>query len=485
MSILNKKKMRLWKKLVLILSALLGVIYIVVLLFNTYKGLPEGVSYEGDLRKTDTVNMYTDLTYSQNKKDDDFVNELSIMDEIYGMIDEAEEFIVLDFFLLDHYYDEDVDFPEIAQTLTEKLLKKKRDYPQMPITFITDPLNTGYGSYDSKWFSQMEDAGIEVVYTDLDPLRDSTPIYSGLYRMFFQWGDFGGKGWIANAMASKAPKMTLASYMTLLNVKANHRKTVITDKEALVTSSNPHNASGFHGNVALKVKGEVLNDILESEEAIVKYTKGGKLPRVESDNRNEGQYEVQYITEKKILDRMLEDIAKAKQGDTIHINMFFISEAKLVDAFVAAANRGVEVEMILDPNENSFGNEKSGLPNRPVVQKMVEETDGKIKVRWYNTVIGQYHTKLVVVKTSEETYISNGSANLTERTLRNYNLEANLRVIAPNDSELVEQLDDYFNRLWENEGALFTLDIEEYQDGFTFFQRGINALQRLFKLTTY
>ena len=91
----------------------------------------------------------------------------------------------------------------------------------------------------------LEDAGIEVVYTDLDPLRDSTPIYSGLYRILFQWVELEKKGWIANAMSSKAPKMTLASYMELLNVKANHRKTVITDQEGLVTSANPHNASGF------------------------------------------------------------------------------------------------------------------------------------------------------------------------------------------------------------------------------------------------
>lgn len=443
----NKRKLS-RKVIILSLSALFGVIYIAVILINTYKRLPEGISYEGKIHKTDDVELFTDLTYAQNEDDEEFVKELSIMDEIYGMIRNAEEFIVLDFFLMGHYTDEDVDFPEIAQTLTAELVQKKKEYPQMPITFITDPLNMGYGSYESKWFSQMEDAGIEVVYTDLDSLRDSTPIYSGVYRMFFQWGDFGNKGWIANAMASKAPKMTLASYMTLLNVKANHRKTMVTEKEAIVTSSNPHNASGFHGNVALKVKGDVLNDILEAEEAVIAYTSGGKLPRVEEkESASEGQYHVQYVTERKILGTMLEDIAKAQEGDTISVNMFFIAETKLVEAFIDAANRGVKVEMVLDPNENSFGNEKSGLPNRPVVQEMIENTDGKIKVRWYNTVIGQYHTKLVVIKTAKETMISNGSANLTERTLADYNLEANLRVVAPNDSELVGKLENYFNRL--------------------------------------
>lgn len=473
------------KRIILLVSAVLLLSYFAVILINTYKPLPEGISYEGKIHKTDSVEMFTDLAFAQNKDDEEFVDELSIMNAVYEMIEEAEEFIVLDFFLFDHYYDEDIDFPEIAETMTAKLVEKKEKHPDMPITFITDPLNTGYESYESKWFNQMEDVGIEVVYTDLDPLRDSTPIYSGLYRMFFQWGDFGGKGWIVNAQANEAPKMRLASYMTLLNVKANHRKTVVTEKEAIVTSSNPHNASGFHGNVGLKVKGDVLNDILEAEEAVVAYTAGGKLPRIEAPTNSEGQYGVQYVTESKILDTMLKDIAKAQEGDTIQIGMFFIAEIALVDAFIDAANRGVKVEMILDPNENSFGSEKSGLPNRPVVQKMIEDTDEKIKVRWYNTVVGQYHTKLVVVKTADETLISNGSANLTERTLADYNLEANLRVIAPNDSEFVTELDAYFERLWENEDALYTLDVEEYQDGFTFFQRGIYALQKLFKLTTY
>lgn len=461
-------------------------LYVGVIVWHTYKPLPDNLNYKGDIHWTDDIEMLTDLTYAQNKKGDGMVHELSIFDEIYKMIDEAEEFIVLDFFLMDHYTDEKIDFPNISETLTEKLIQKKKENPKMPIIFITDPLNTGYGSYESKWFSKMEDAGIEVVYTNLDDLRDSTPIYSGLYRTIFRWVNFEKEGWIANAMSSKAPKMTLRSYMILLNVKANHRKTMVTDKSAIVTSGNPHDASGLHGNVALKVKDAgILNDILEAEEAVVRYTNGGSLPRVKAKEEPGGDYAVQYLTEKKIHDALLGDIAAAQEGDTIRMGMFFIAMPDIVQAIVDASNRGVHVQMILDPNENSFGNEKSGLPNRPVLQKMMDETDGELDVRWYNTVVGQYHTKLVVVQTKQETYITNGSANLTDRTLNNYNLEANLRVIALNDSELAEEIDDYFERLWNNEDALYTLDFKEYQDEFTFFQRGIYRLQELLKLTTY
>lgn len=482
-----KKPRKEWSKRKRIIMGSIGVfalIYIAVILWHTFKPLPEGISYKGELHKTDKIEMITDLTFAQDKKGTGMVHELNIFDEVYQMIEEAEDFIVVDFFLFDGFYDQKEDFPKIVDTLSSKLADKKIENPDMPIVFITDPINRGYGSYENEWFKEMREAGVEIVYTDLDPLRDSTPVYSGIYRILFQWFDIGGKGWIDNAMASDAPKMTVASYMTLLNVKANHRKAVITEKEGMVTSSNPHDASGFHGNIALKVSGPVLNDILEAEEAVSQYSGGPELPRVDEE-KSDGQYEVQYLTEKKILDALLADLENTKKGDKIWLGMFFIAKRDIVTTLINAANRGVEINVILDPNENSFGQQKSGLPNRPVVQEMVEDTKGKINVRWYNTVIGQYHSKAIWIQTEDHTIISNGSGNYTERTLDNYNLEANLRVIAPNDSELAMEMESYFERLWNNEDAMYTVELEEFQDEFTVWQRGLYTIQKLFKVTTY
>ena len=479
-----RKQWSMRKRIIIGSLGVFALIYIAAIMWHTFKPLPEGISYAGELHKTDKIEMITDLTFAQDQKGKGMVHENNIFDEVYTMIDEAEEFVVVDFFLFDGYYDEKEDFPKIADTLSTTLADKKKENPDMPIVFITDPLNRGYGSYENEWFKKMREAGVEIVYTDLDPLRDSTPIYSGIYRTMFQWFDFGGKGWIANAMASDAPKMTIASYMTLLNVKANHRKAVVTEKEAMVTSSNPHDASGFHGNIALKVSGPVINDILEAEEAVSLYSGGPELPRIKAEE-SEGQYEVQYVTEKKIVDALLKDLAETKEGDKVWLGMFFIAKRGIVNELIDAANRGVEVNMILDPNENSFGQEKSGLPNRPVVQEMVEDTKGKIKVRWYNTVIGQYHTKAIWIQTDDQTVISNGSANYTERTLDNYNLESNLRVVAPNKSELAVEMEDYFERLWNNEDAMYTVDLYEFQDDFTWWQRWIYTIQKAIKVTTY
>ncbi|ALC87934.1 phospholipase [Bacillus sp. FJAT-22090] len=482
-----RKPSKPWSKRKRIIMGSIGVIaliYIALILWHTYKPLPEGVSFAGKMHKTDTVEFITDLTYAQDQKGTEMVHENHIFEEVYTMIEEAEKFVVVDFFLFDGYYDDDINFPRIADTLSISLAKKKKENPDMPIVFITDPLNQGYGSYENKWFKKMRDAGVEIVYTDLDSLRDSTPVYSGIYRLFFQWFDIGGKGWIPNGMASEAPKMTIGSYMKLLNVKANHRKTVVTDKEAMITSSNPHDASGFHGNIALKVTGPILNDILEAEEAVSLFSGGPKLPRVDVE-KTDGQYEVQYLTEKKILDALLKDLSATKEGDKIWLGMFFIAKRDIVNALIEAANRGVEVKLILDPNKNSFGQEKSGLPNRPVAQEMIEDTEGKIDIRWYNTVIGQYHTKAIWIQSDEYTIISNGSANYTERTLDNYNLENNLRVIAPNDSDLVIEMEDYFERLWNNKDAMYTVDQDKYENNFTWWQRWIYSIQFFFKVTTY
>lgn len=482
-----KKRVRNWSKRKRIIMGIIGVLallYICVIVWHTIKPLPEGLDYAGDLHQVENVEMIYDLSFAQNQKGTNLKYELRIFDEIYEMIEEAEDFIVIDLFLFDNYTDEKIDFPAVAETLTDKLVAKKAEDPDFPIYFITDPLNFGYGSYESQLLGTMRDEGIEVIVTDLDKLRDSTPLYSGLYRVIFQWFDAGGRGWLPNGMSSEAPDLSVSSYLKMMNIKANHRKAVITEKEAIISSANPHNASGLHGNMAFKVSGPVLNDILKSEEAVSAFSGGPELPRVEAEAQ-EGDYQVQYVTEKKVLDTLLGDIAKTAEGDSIHLAMFYIAESDVLQALTDAANRGVDVQMILDPNENAFGTEKTGLPNRPVVHEMLEESDNKIQVRWYNAVVGQFHTKSIMIKTDEEVYISGGSTNYTERAFMNYNLENNIRIIAPNDSDLVSDMDAYFERLWNNEDALYTLEVDAFQDTFTFWQRGIYGFQKIFKLTTY
>lgn len=484
---MKKRKFRQWskrKRIVMGSMGILAFLYIAVIVWQTFKPLPEGISSAGELHRVDSVEMIYDLSYAQDKEGRKTESELRIFNEIYDMIDQAEEFIVIDLFLFDNYNDEEIDFPAVAETLTDHLLDKKAENPDFPIYFITDPLNSGYGSYESQFLSTLEDEGVEVIITDLDKLRDSTPLYSGLYRVVFQWFDAGGQGWVPNGMSSDAPDLTVSSYLKMMNIKANHRKAVITEKEAIISSANPHNASGLHGNMAFKVSGPVINDVLQAEEAVSRFSDGPDFPRIEATEQ-QGQYEVQYLTERKVLDAVLSDIEKTAKGDTVQLAMFYISESSVVRALTDAANRGVTVRLILDANANAFGNEKTGLPNRPVVNEMLAESENRIEVRWYNAVVGQFHTKSIMIQKQDETIVMGGSTNYTERAFNDYNLESTLRIEAPNDSELTTEMTQYFDRLWNNEDALYTLDVEEYQDDFSFWQRGIYGFQKLFKLTTY
>ncbi|MDN3427791.1 phospholipase D family protein [Microbacterium sp. APC 3898] len=484
---MKKRKFQDWSKRRRIAMGSVGILaflYITVIVWHTFKPLPEGISVAGDLHAAEEVEMIYDLSYAQDKEGTKTESELRIFNEINDMIDQAEEFIVIDLFLFDNYNDQDMDFPAVAETLTDHLLDKKAENPDMPIYFITDPLNYGYGSYENQFLGTLEDEGVEVITTDLDKLRDSTPLYSGFYRVIFQWFDAGGRGWVPNGMSSDAPDLTVSSYLKMMNIKANHRKAVITEKEALISSANPHNASGLHGNMAFKVSGPVVNDILEAEEAVSRLSGGPDLPRVEVAEQ-QGDYQVQYLTERKVLDALLSDIEKTAKGDAIRLAMFYIAESSVVDALSEAANRGVDVRLILDANENAFGTEKTGLPNRPVVHEMLAESDEHLQVRWYNAVVGQFHTKSIMIQTDKETIVSGGSTNYTERAFNDYNLESNIRIVAPNDSEMTQDMEAYFDRLWNNEDALYTLETDEYQNDFTFWQRGIYGFQRLFKLTTY
>ncbi len=52
------------------------------------------------------------------------------------------------------------------------------------------------------------------------------------------------------------------------------------------------------------------------------------------------------------------------------------------------------MRVLLDPNKDAFGFEKSGLPNRQVASELIAASDGAIKLRWYRTHGEQFHAKL-------------------------------------------------------------------------------------------
>lgn len=475
------------KRYVIFISLLL--VYVSVIAYHQSKPVPEGVSYSGEmhtLAEGDLSFVY-DLTY---QKDDKEIYEQNIFDEVYTLIENAEEFLIVDMFMINESSDESREFPSLSAEFSGKIAQKMEDNPDLDVIIITDDVNTTYGSHEAEHIEPLADLGAEVIYTDLTELRDPNLLYSGIWRMFFQWFGQSGTGWLPNALGSSSPDVTFRSYLKLFNLKANHRKAVISENSGMYLSANPHDASGFHSNIAFRVQGAILGDMIEAEKAVAAFSGGDvsifptKISAPEKTT-DDGPIQGQVVTEKEIEYAIIDALNQATEQDNVWIGMFYLSDRHIIEAIEHAADRGVNVRLILDPNKNAFGQEKIGLPNIPVASELLERDDNNIQVRWYNVNKEQYHSKIIYVQGGEESQVIGGSMNFTSRNMDDYNLENNLNVIAPTDSEFIENVDDYFIRIWQNDDAEYTVDYDTYADSLSKARYAIYLFQKTFRMTTY
>ncbi len=461
-----------WIILVILLSALHG----------RYKSLPVGISFESPWIDADEVHFVYDLTYRKNDKQ---MMEQAIFDKIWQIIDEAEDFLIIDMFLLNDDYDRTFSFPCLSTEFSEKLVEKKNNYPDMPIYVIVDEINTFYGVYESHSIQILKEAGIQVVITNMDKLRNSNILYSSIYDIIFKWFGTSGKGWIRNPFTSKLPYVTARSYLRLMNFKANHRKTVISEKVVMVGSANPHDASSINSNIAFAIEGAIVKELVESELAVMAFSDYDIKFPIEVNERR-GDYKVKLITEGKIRENIKSAIDKTRKGDCIRIGMFYISERSIISALIEASKRDVDIRMILDVNQTAFGIEKIGIPNRPVASELMHKSKGNINIKWYETNGEQFHTKLIMInyEKEEKVLLIGGSANLTRRNIRDFNLETNVCIEALIKSRLADDIDTYFNRLWNNDEGQYTLDYSVFQED-VLWKKIIYYIQEYTGLSTF
>ena len=438
--------------------------YLSSAIYHIYKPLPEGLDYTGKLRHAN-VKFLADKTYldAQGKQQ----QEHQIFNQILKLIDEAQTTIVLDMFLFnDEVGSSKISHDKLTQNLTEALIVKKRMTPQIEIKVITDPINSVYGGIAPEHYRQLRQAGIEVIETDLTALRASNPLWSGFWYLCCQGvGNNAEKGWLPNPFGDE--KITLRSYLSLFNFKANHRKTVVVDTlegwKTLVTSMNPHDGSSHHSNVALMVTGNTAIDVLKTEQAVGRMSKGD-IPVVIVGEFEEAKEfpQAQVLTEKAILDATLKLIETAKSGENIDLAMFYLSEREIVKGLIAAKQRGVNVKVLLDPNKDAFGREKNGIPNRQVASELNE---AGVQVRWCNTQGEQCHSKMILKSNTEQSEMILGSANFSARNLKNYNLETNIRVVGNASADVFKDAQRYFNTAWSNLDAKnMSVDYAQYAD---------------------
>ena len=458
------------------------VIFFLVGLWNVWKLLPREINtaWGTYFIIESQVEFLTDTTYTDmsGKR----VLDQQIFDEVMLMIDNASSYIFVDLFLWNDFgASGGAVHRSLSSELAEKLIAKKKANPSIVIQVVTDPINIVYGGQPSTLFSDMENSGIQVTFTNLPALRDSNPILSSVWRVFVYPVDLLHEALTGslytfrvfpNILNPGGEKVTLRAYLSLLNFKANHRKLIVTDEMVLgspslvglVASANPHDGSSSHSNVALKVRGGAVADLLLSEERVITMAGGTFTQTNIIPKEVPGNVQTQVVTDRAILDTAVSMIQNTAQGDTIDLLMFYLSERNIIRELIEASKRGAVVRIILDPNKDAFGKKKNGIPNREVADSLVKKSGDSIKIRWCDTRGEQCHGKLLVVKHGDIRTMMLGSANYTRRNIGGYNLETNIVLTSSSTYKVWSDASTYFDGLWNNTEGTFSTSYEAYKD---------------------
>lgn len=448
-------------------------------LYQTIKPLPEGVDVRGSEWSIpeDDVRFLSDVTYED--KNGEIVHDQEIFDTVFDVIENARHYILIDMFLFNSQPGREASpYRNLSGELTALLIKKKLEYPRIAIDFITDDINNVYGGAPSAELDSLRQAGIHVIITDNARLRDSNLFYSPFWRTFIQWfGNSDTGGFLPHPFSQTGRKVTLRSYLTLINFKANHRKVIIADDgdglTGLVLSANCHDASSAHSNVGFMIKGDIWREVYDSENAIASFS-GERLQGIRRSVQNNAirqsrdgeRLVVQALGGKALKNEILRLFGEADGGDSLSMAMFYLAERDVIRSLLDAAGRGAVIRIILDPSKDAFGYEKHGIPNRQVANELNRRSGGAVAIRWQNTHGEQFHTKLIHIRRKDGTStVLLGSANLTRRNFRNYNLELDIKAAGSSGTACMVDVENYFNRFWTNEaGNRYTLDYDHYKD---------------------
>ncbi len=494
---------RLRYRMLLAAIALPAVVYVTGLLINLGAGRMRGFNVVSELTPVNPGNLriYFDLTGVD--RDGERVTEHETFDALLEMIAEAEREIVLDLFLVNRYhFDRSTPFyRDTSQELVDALVESRRRHPDIFILFVTDMINSGYQESCPPALLPLVEAGGHVVLTDLHQLPDSNFVYSPFYRVLRHLGWLAGpvidRRFLPNPFDPEAERFSLRQMSRALNFKANHRKVAAVRRadgrwSAMVGSGNPHSASSAHGNLAVILDNEgPIHDIVFSEYNLARASllrrpqlyfgpdtatelvrelerRVRQWPAMPPLYDGEDGVMVQYLSELEVARRLDRMLATADSGDRIEMMMFYLSDPKVIEGLRAAAERGAQLRLLLDPNIDAFGRNKHGVPNRVTAHRLLgwaeAEAGRDVRVRWFLTHGEQAHFKVIRLinrHTGHERMLV-GSANFTVRNLRGQNLESAFYL--ENARSLGVRYGEVFERLWDNcDDVLYTVGFQAYQ----------------------
>jgi phosphatidylserine/phosphatidylglycerophosphate/cardiolipin synthase-like enzyme len=131
------------------------------------------------------------------------------------------------------------------------------------------------------------------------------------------------------------------------------------------------------------------------------------------------------------LEDVLQILATAKER--IWIEMFYMTDPRIIHALILAAGKNVDVRILCDPNEYSLGLPMRGAPNLPFVGELAV---ADVPIRLFNTAPGrQMHQKSMLV---DDELVYTGATNFTRMSFRS-NTESSVLIRSRNVAKIFEQ----------------------------------------------
>jgi hypothetical protein len=418
------------------------------------------------------------------------LNERQIDAELLRMLARAKEIVVVDTGLFGDLPAAGPRAPHlrtapaIAAAITDALLKARHDQPSLQVLLVVDPASIELSTTPGP-IERLRDAGIDVVAVDTDRLRAPNAAFVAFWQLCCGWWSHGkGAGSWPNPIGVGPPGVAMGLWGRTPGYQRSHRQLMIADDGAGnldgIVFSRPLNAeAALHSATALHVSGSALEAALESEFALAQFsgwTAGGAMQARSQRLAERARQAVasthdlaraRVLSEALLGETLVSLIDATGRQDSIDIAALYLSQRELVRALLDAAHRGVAIRILLDPNKDGYGYERSGLPNRVVASELVADSDGAVRVRWYRTHGEQFSAGFLLIRSPARTVLGVGTAQLCRSDLDDFNAAAAVLVQLPADSVAVSEALTWFDTLWFNRasgGIEYSSDADVYAD---------------------
>ena len=379
-----------------------------VAFWNSAKPLPPGTHIVSQVSRLSEADV--DFLYESTPHRGAIARDLSA-------VDHAERLIV-------------VDRSPLTRELAQRLLDRKRLRPNLKIVVVTDPRNEAFGGTPSQTLTSLEEAGMIVARVRLDRLRDSNPLFTGLWRLLFAW-------W-SDPFDETPGRVTPSAWLRTQNFKSDHRQFVVADDgsggwTAVISPAGSAASLILRGSLArAMIAGELQTAAWSTDD--------DRLPaEPQMNGGGVGSIDARFLTEGAIETALLDALGATGAGDHIRIAVQTFSERRLIAAALSTAARGALLQVILGRN---------AMPNRAVAAELLREGSGRIEVRWSAGGPQALDPQLIVVRHRADIWVNVGSANFTRRDLGDLNLAASVELRMPAGAAPARAVTEYFAEIW-------------------------------------